>query len=297
MTSDQKIKEQVRDRYAASARQVKESAGSGCCGSESESTETVSSKLYETDELQGLPQEAVVASLGCGNPVALAEMKQGETVLDLGSGGGIDVLLSARRVGPTGKAYGLDMTDEMLELARENQRKAGVTNVEFLKGEMEEMPLPDGEVDVIISNCVVNLSPDKDAVLGEAFRVLTPGGRVAIADIVVRGELPEEYREDAELWPACLAGALQEQEYRAKLEGAGFEGIEMEVLQVYTESDAVSAGLGEMLKRLGKSNADVQFVSMIVRATKPGGAAEKAFDEPLAVVASEGGSPESGRCC
>src|SRR3990172_9484256 len=229
MTPKREIKETVREHYAERARQVTEAQDVSCCGSEPTES-AIPSSLYTTDELQGLPQEAVVASLGCGNPVAIAELHEGEVVLDLGSGGGIDVLLSARRVGPTGKAYGLDMTDEMLELARENQRKAGVTNVEFLKGEMEDIPLPDGSVDVIISNCVVNLSPDKDKVLAEAHRVLKPGGRLAIADLVTRGHVPPELRRDLEAWAGCVAGALDEGEYRTKLESAGFTEIEIEQL-------------------------------------------------------------------
>src|SRR5207247_7437242 len=204
----------------------------------------ISSHLYTTDEIRDLPQEAVVASLGCGNPVAIAELREGETVLDLGSGGGIDVLLSARRVGPAGKAYGLDMTDEMLELARENARKSGVTNVEFLKGEIEDMPLPDASVDVSISNCGVNLSPDKDAVLREAHRVLRPGGRFAVADIVTRGKMPAELKRSLELWAGCVAGALSENEYRAKLNAAGFGEIEVEAVREYTADDAESGGLG-----------------------------------------------------
>src|SRR3990170_3183721 len=237
MTTEREIKDTVRERYAESARQVQAAGSSSCCGSDPVEN-VISSRLYTTDELQGLPQEAVVASLGCGNPVAMADLRQGEVVLDLGSGGGIDVLLSARRVGPAGKAYGLDMTDEMLELARHNQRQAGVSNVEFLKGEMEDIPLPDGAVDVIISNCVVNLSPDKDKVLAEAHRVLKPGGRVAIADIVVRGQVPPELRRSLELWAGCVAGALEEGEYRAKLEAAGFTAIDIENVREYTASDA-----------------------------------------------------------
>src|SRR3972149_685579 len=219
MTTDREIKETVRGHYAERARSVTEAQDASCCGAPTEGV--ISSDLYTTDELQGLPQEAVVASLGCGNPVAMAELHEGEVVLDLGSGGGIDVLLSARRVGPTGKAYGLDMTDEMLELARENQRKAGVTNVEFLKGEMEEMPLPEGTVDVIISNCVVNLSPDKDKVLAGAVRGRQDGGRGAIAEIVVRGQVPQALKRSLELWAGCIAGALSEEEYGQKLAASG----------------------------------------------------------------------------
>ena len=227
MTAEQTIKEEVRKRYGRAATRARENAAGGCCGDGSDANR-ISSHLYTTDELRDLPQEAVVASLGCGNPVAIADLHEGETVLDLGSGGGIDVLLSARRVGPSGKAYGLDMTDEMLELARENARTAGVTNVEFLKGEMEDMPLPDSSIDVIISNCVVNLSPDKDAVLREANRVLKPGGRFAIADIVTRGEMPSALKRDLELWAGCVAGALSENEYRSKLRTAGFGEIEID---------------------------------------------------------------------
>jgi ubiquinone/menaquinone biosynthesis C-methylase UbiE len=294
-SSDETIKETVRERYAESARRVTQAADPSCCGAPTEST--ISSKLYTTDELQDLPQDAVVASLGCGNPVAVAELKAGETVLDLGSGGGIDVLLSARRVGPTGKAYGLDMTDEMLELARENQRKAGVSNVEFLKGEMEDIPLPDGTVDVIISNCVVNLSPDKDKVLAEAFRVLKPGGRIAIADIVVRGEVPDDLRRSLELWAGCVAGALEESDYRAKLVAAGFSAIEMETLRAYTAADAEGAGLGELLRKHAVQGGDsLGFISAVVRATRPGGGA-RAFDEPLQVVAGEAGGGCGPSCC
>ncbi|MBF8286331.1 MAG: Arsenite methyltransferase, partial [Dehalococcoidia bacterium] len=254
MTENREIKEKVREHYAERARSVTEAQDASCCGAPTESV--ISADLYTTDELQGLPQEAVVASLGCGNPVAMAELHEGEVVLDLGSGGGIDVLLSARRVGPTGKAYGLDMTDEMLELARENQRKAGVTNVEFLKGEMEEMPLPDGSVDVIISNCVVNLSPDKDRVLAEAFRVLKPGGRVAIADIVVRGSVPQALRRSLELWAGCVAGALEENEYRQKLATAGFTDIEIEALRECTAGDAEAGGLGHLVRQYAIKGAD-----------------------------------------
>ena len=294
MTTEREIEDEVREHYAARARRVTEDS-EGCCGPSKE-TNTISSNLYTTDELSDLPAEAVVASLGCGNPVAMADLHAGEVVLDLGSGGGIDVLLSARRVGPTGKAYGLDMTDEMLALARENQRKAGVTNAEFLKGEMEDMPLPDGTVDVIISNCVVNLSPDKDRVLAEAFRVLKPGGRIAIADIVTRGQMPQALKRSIELWAGCVAGALEENEYRAKLASAGFEDIEIETLREYTSSDAEGAGLGEILRRFAvKGGERLGFISAIVRARRPGGEA-RAFETPLTVVAGEG--PLCGpECC
>jgi arsenite methyltransferase len=303
MTTEQTIKEEVRKRYGKAATRALEKAGDACCSGEGDSG-AISSHLYTTDEIRELPQEAVVASLGCGNPVAIAELREGETVLDLGSGGGIDVLLSARRVGPAGKAYGLDMTDEMLELARENARKAGVTNVEFLKGEMEAMPLPDATVDVIISNCVVNLSPDKDAVLRDANRVLKPGGRFAVADIVTRGEMPSTLKRDLELWAGCVAGALSEDEYRAKLTAAGFGEIEIEAVREYTADDAESGGLGKLVARYAKKGAEpLGIISAIVRARKPGGAG-KAFaqsgarqGEPLQVVATRGAVCGPGECC
>src|SRR2546425_7735331 len=224
--SDESIKEIVKQKYGRAALRVVSGDGA-CCGPASSrgDCDPITSNLYEAGETAGLPAQAVAASLGCGNPTALAALRPGDIVLDLGSGGGIDVLLSAQRVGPTGKAYGLDMTDEMLALARENQQKAGVENVEFLKGEIEDIPLPDGSVDVIISNCVINLSADKDRVLAEAFRVLRPGGRLAISDVVVRGETPAAIRRNVELWIGCVAGALEEAEYRARLATAGFEAI------------------------------------------------------------------------
>ena len=287
MATDQAIKEEVRKRYGKAAQRAQEKSAAGCCGDSAESS-GISSHLYTTDEIRDLPQEAVVASLGCGNPVAIAAISEGETVLDLGSGGGIDVLLSARRVGPKGKAYGLDMTDEMLDLARENARKAGVTNVEFLKGEMEAMPLPDSTVDVIISNCVVNLSPDKDAVLREAYRVLTPGGRFAVADILTRGEMPRELQRSLELWAGCVAGALSVDDYQAKLANAGFGDIEIETVREYTADDAESGGLGELVRKHAKQGGEpLGFISAIVRARKPGGAKAKAF-EPLELVATQG---------
>src|SRR5213594_3024018 len=226
------IKETVREKYGQAALRVLEGEKSSCCG------DPITSQLYDAGETTGLPEGAVLASLGCGNPTALAELHPGETVLDLGSGGGIDVLLSAQRVGPTGKAYGLDMTDEMLALARANQRKAGVAHVEFLKGEIEHIPLPDASVDVIISNCVINLSADKRQVLGEAFRVLKPGGRFAVSDVVVRGEVPAEVRHSMELWVGCVAGAMLESEYREKLARAGFREITIEPTRVYNVEDA-----------------------------------------------------------
>src|SRR6202035_5261546 len=228
--ANENIKDVVRTKYGEAARRVAAGASSGCgCGtSATECCDPITSDVYAAGEVAELPKEVVAASLGCGNPTALAQMDTGETVLDLGSGGGIDVLLSAKRVGPTGKAYGLDMTDEMLALARENQKKAGVENVEFLKGAIEKIPLPENTVDVIISNCVINLSGDKDRVLAEAFRVLKPGGRLAVSDVVVRGQVPAEIRRSMELWVGCIAGALEENEYREKLARAGFASVEME---------------------------------------------------------------------
>ncbi len=293
MTTGQEIKEEVRKRYGEAAKKAQASENA-CCGDDSIEESAISSTLYATDELQHLPQEAVVASLGCGNPVAVAALSEGETVLDLGSGGGIDVLLSARRVGPQGKAYGLDMTDEMLDLARENARKAGVSNVQFLKGEMETMPLPNEEVDVIISNCVVNLSPDKDAVLREAFRVLKPGGRLAIADILTHDVLSEVIQESMKAWTGCIAGALTEADYTSKLAAAGFESIEIESFREYTAEDAESGGLGDAGKEIaGKGSLGI--FSGVVRATKPGGDTRAVRDEVVPVVAAN--DDEGGRCC
>ncbi len=267
--STESIREKVREEYAQAALRVTKNQGSSCCGSAAPAGNPVTSNLYADSETTMLPAEAVAASLGCGNPTALAELKPGETVLDLGSGGGIDVLLSARRVGPTGKAYGLDMTDEMLALARENQRKAGVENVEFLKGEIEKIPLPDNSVDVIISNCVINLSGDKDRVLAEAFRVLRPGGRFAVSDIVVRGAMPTEIRRRVELWAGCIAGALEESEYQAKLAAAGFQQIEVEPTRIYTAADAQGfLAKNEDLRQIAQK-VDGKFMSAFVRAHKP----------------------------
>src|SRR5712692_7799298 len=232
--ADKDLKNIVKAKYGQAALRVT-SGGSACCGSAPSRGECdpITSNLYDAGETAGLPAQAVAASLGCGNPTALAALRPGDIVLDLGSGGGIDVLLSAQRVGPTGKAYGLDMTDEMLALARENQRKAGVENVEFLKGEIEDIPLPDGSVDVIISNCVINLSADKDRVLAEAFRVLKPGGRLAVSDVVVRGDVPDQVRRSMELWVGCIAGALTEAEFTALLGSTGFEAIGIEPTRIY----------------------------------------------------------------
>ena len=270
--AERDIKEMVKDKYGKAALRVT-SAGGSCCGSTSSRGECdpITSNLYAEGEIQDLPAEAAAASLGCGNPTALAELRPGEMVLDLGSGGGIDVLLSARRVGPTGKAYGLDMTDEMLALARENQQKAGLDNVEFLKGEIESIPLPDNAVDVIISNCVINLSADKDRVLAEAFRVLKPGGRFAVSDVVVRGEVPAAIRRSVELWIGCVAGALEEQEYRLKLAKAGFEAIDVEPTRIYRVEDAREflAGSGIDADAIAPE-VDGKFMSAFVRARKPG---------------------------
>jgi arsenite methyltransferase len=279
--SEADIKEVVRERYAEIARSV-QGPGSSCCYDGEVGSRCISADLYADHETGSLPENAVLASLGCGNPTALAELREGETVLDLGSGGGIDVLLSARRVGPSGKAYGLDMTDDMLALARENQRKAGAENVEFLKGEIESIPLPDNSVDVIISNCVINLSADKDQALREAFRVLKPGGRFAISDVVTRGAILEQVRRDVLLWASCIAGALDESDYHARLAAAGFESIGIEPTRVYDIEDA--------REFLASQNVDVdaiaaevgdKFMSAFVRAKKPGAA-------PVA---------KSGACC
>jgi SAM-dependent methyltransferase len=270
MGSSESLKEAVRENYARAAR----SAGrqkSGCCGgTEASCGSTITANLYDAGEQAAVPAEAIAASLGCGNPTALAELLPGETVLDLGSGGGIDVLLSARRVGPAGKAYGLDMTDEMLALARDNQHKAGIHNAEFLKGEIEHIPLPDNTADVIISNCVINLSGDKDAVLREAFRVLKPGGRLAVSDIVARGEVPDEIRASVQSWVGCIAGALEEREYRGKLAAAGFEAVGVEPTRIYTAADA-----SDFLKSAQLDAArmaplvDGRFMSAFIRARKP----------------------------
>jgi arsenite methyltransferase len=266
------IQQAVRERYGAIASAVTNaSATTGCCGpSPCGCGDPITSNLYSDAETTGLPADAVAASLGCGNPTALIALEPGDTVLDLGSGGGIDVLLSARRVGPAGKAYGLDMTDEMLALARENQRKAGATNVEFLKGTIEAIPLPDNSVDVIISNCVINLSSDKDAVLREAFRVLKPGGRFAVSDVVVRGEVPADIRRSVELWVGCIAGALDETEYAAKLGAAGFADVEVEPWRIYKVDDA-RAFLTEHGIDVDRVAPQVEgkFASAFVRARKP----------------------------
>jgi arsenite methyltransferase len=274
----------VKERYGKAALQVMSGTAGSCCGSASQASsccgasplvpgavDPITANLYDEQQTGGLPAEAVLASLGCGNPTALAALHPGEVVLDLGSGGGIDVLLSARRVGPTGKAYGLDMTDEMLALARDNQRKSGLENVEFLKGQIEEIPLPENSVDVIISNCVINLSADKDRVLAEAFRVLKPGGRLAVSDVVVRGEIPPEIRRSVELWVGCISGALDESVYLEKLQRAGFTAVSIEPTRVYRAQDA-----RDFLDTQGididtiAPLVDNKFYSGFIRATKPG---------------------------
>jgi SAM-dependent methyltransferase len=276
-TQDSTLRDTVKEKYGQAALRVSEGGtaapccgSSGCCGATTEAWDPITSDLYDERQKAGIPAEAVLASLGCGNPTALAELKPGETVLDLGSGGGIDVLLSAKRVGPTGKAYGLDMTDEMLALANENKQRAGADNVEFLKGEIEHIPLPDASVDVIISNCVINLSGDKRKVLTEAFRVLKPGGRFAVSDVVVRGDVPAAVRTSMELWIGCVAGALEEQEFLGLLRDAGFEKPSIEPTRVYKAEDAAAflAGTGLDAIELA-SQIDGKFMGAFVRATKP----------------------------
>jgi arsenite methyltransferase len=266
------IKEVVKEKYGQAALRV-HAGGSSCCGASTaveSCCDPITTNLYDATQTSQVPEDALKASLGCGNPTALAQLNAGETVLDLGSGGGIDVLLSARRVGPTGKAYGLDMTDEMLALARENQRKSGVENVEFLKGEIEAIPLPDNSVDVIISNCVINLSADKDRVLREAFRVLKPGGRFAVSDVVVHGDVPQQVRDSVLLWVGCIAGALQDTEYTAKLAVAGFEAIEIEPTRVHNVEDA-RVFLNEQGVDVDAIAplVDGKFMSAFIRAKKP----------------------------
>lgn len=268
------IKQVVREKYGQAALRVN-AGGSSCCGAAAALDgycDPITSNLYDAVQTGELPAEAVLASLGCGNPTALAELKPGETVLDLGSGGGIDVLLSARRVGPAGKAWGLDMTDEMLALARDNQRRAGVENAEFLKGEIENIPLPDNSVDVVISNCVINLSADKNRVLQEAFRVLKPGGRFAVSDVVTRGPVPEDVRRNMLLWVGCIAGALEDYQYVAKLAGAGFENIGIEPTRVYNIEDARTflSGQGVDVDAMAAA-VENRFMSAFIRATKPAG--------------------------
>jgi arsenite methyltransferase len=287
------IKTVVKEKYSQAALRVK-GGGSSCCGATAASDgccDPITSNLYDLSQAGQIPEEALLASLGCGNPTALAQLNPGDVVLDLGSGGGIDVLLSAKRVGPNGKAYGLDMTDEMLTLANDNKRRAGAGNVEFLKGEIEKIPLPDNSVDVIISNCVINLSADKDRVLQEAFRVLKPGGRFAVSDVVTRGLISDEIRKSVLLWVGCIAGALDESEYHDKLAAAGFEQIEIEPTRIYRVEDA-----REFLSAEGVDvdaiapHVDKKFMSAFVRAAKPSGSEKPAVDQPAATEAERGDS-------
>jgi SAM-dependent methyltransferase len=276
LNADGDVKEVVKQRYGQAATRVAQGTTSSCCGGalrDGAGSDPITSNLYDALQSGEVPEKALLASLGCGNPTALAELKAGETVLDLGSGGGIDVLLSARRVGPTGMAFGLDMTDQMLALAEENKRKSGLANVHFLRGEIENIPLPDNSVDVVISNCVINLSADKDRVLREAFRVLKPGGRFAVSDVVVRGEVPPAIRSSVELWVGCVAGALSDRDYLAKLAAAGFEHADIEVTRVYGIDDAQDflAGQGTDIKLLAQE-VDGRFVSGFIRAVKPAAA-------------------------
>lgn len=301
MSETVNVKDVVRQKYGAAAERVTQGGGNACCGGSAASPEQwdpITSNLYDQAQAEDVPAAAMLASLGCGNPTALAELKAGETVLDLGSGGGIDVLLSAKRVGPTGTAYGLDMTDQMLALAQENKLKSGLANVHFLKGEIEHIPLPANSVDVIISNCVINLSADKDRVLREAFRVLKPGGRFAVSDVVVRGEVPESIRRNMELWIGCVAGALRDSDYIAKLQAAGFEDAAIEVTRVYTAEDAKEflAGQPDQLQQLAHE-VDGRFVSGFVRARKPL-ASDKTADAVKAAAPPASTSCGCGpRCC
>jgi SAM-dependent methyltransferase len=274
------LRDTIRARYGAAAARATDGGvatccgpgggSGGCCGATSDARDAITSRLYDADQMAGIPREAVLASLGCGNPTALADLRAGETVLDLGAGGGIDVLLSARRVGPTGRAYGLDMTDEMLELAQANKARAGATNVEFLRGHIEDIPLPSGSVDVVISNCVINLSGDKRRVLSESFRVLKPGGRLAVSDIVTRGDLPDEVRRSMALWTGCVAGALDESEFLTLLRETGFEQGHVEPTRVYSSADAAALldGTGLDAGRLA-AEIDGKVMSAFVRAVKP----------------------------
>ncbi len=306
-TTLDEIRATVQARYGATAKAVAEGAGvasccgpagesSGCCGATNETWDPITADLYDAGETAGLPAEALLASLGCGNPTALAELHEGETVLDLGSGGGIDVLLSARRVGPTGKAYGLDMTDEMLGLALENKEKAGATNVEFLKGHIEAIPLPSHTVDVIISNCVINLSGDKRQVLKEAFRVLKPGGRFAVSDVITRAGLPQPVKENMALWTGCVAGALEEQEFIDLLTEAGFENPSIEPTRIYTRDDAVALIRGTGLDESLADEVEGRIMSGFVRATKPGATTPRA-GTPIRHLATPGAPKSSSREC
>jgi SAM-dependent methyltransferase len=300
MNTEVDVKEVVKARYGAAASRVSQGAANSCCGGAPASvggSDPITANLYDALQAGEVPEKAMLASLGCGNPTALAELKAGETVLDLGSGGGIDVLLSARRVGPTGRAFGLDMTEQMLALADENKRKSGLGNVHFLKGEIENIPLPDNSVDVIISNCVINLSGDKDRVLSEAFRVLKPGGRFAVSDVVVRGEVPAALRRNMELWVGCVAGALSEADYLSKLSTAGFEAAGIEVTRVYTAEDAEEflAGQCADLQQIAQQ-VDGKFVSGFIRAVKPG-AQRPATGVSLAPVQADASACCTTTCC
>ena len=305
-TTLDEIRATVQARYGATAKAVAEGTNlgsccgpsgesSGCCGPASETWDPITADLYEAGETAGLPAEALLASLGCGNPTALAELHEGEVVLDLGSGGGIDVLLSAKRVGPTGKAYGLDMTDEMLELAIENKAKAGATNVEFLKGHIEAIPLPSNTVDVIISNCVINLSGDKRQVLKEAFRVLKPGGRFAVSDVITRAGLPPEVKESMALWTGCVAGALEEQEFLDLLTEVGFDSPSIEPTRIYTRDDAATLLQGTGLDGSLAERVEGKIMSGFVRATKPSRSA--ASGKPVRQLASLGAAAGASRAC
>ena len=301
MNADVNVKEVVKARYGEAATRVAQGASNSCCGGSPASvggSDPITANLYDALQAGEVPEKAMLASLGCGNPTALAELKPGETVLDLGSGGGIDVLLSAKRVGPTGTAFGLDMTDQMLALAEENKRKSGLSNVHFLKGEIESIPLPNNSVDVIISNCVINLSADKDRVLQEAFRVLKPGGRFAVSDVVVRGEVPASLRKNMELWIGCVAGALSDRDYLAKLASAGFEAAEIEVTRVYTVEDAKEflAGQCADLQQVA-SEVDGKFVSAFVRAVKPVAQPSVAAGTEAAPRSSAASACCAPKCC
>jgi arsenite methyltransferase len=309
MTTIDEIRATVQARYGATAQRVLDGAttpssccgptdgSSGCCGSTSETWDPITADLYAAGETAGIPAEALLASLGCGNPTALADLREGEVVLDLGSGGGIDVLLSAKRVGPTGKAYGLDMTDEMLALALENKAKAGAENVEFLKGHIEAIPLPSNTVDVIISNCVINLSGDKRRVLAEAFRVLRPGGRFAVSDVIVREGLPEPVKASMAMWTGCVGGALEEQEFLALLRDVGFESPSIEPTRVYTRDDAIALLAGTGLEERFADEMSGRILSGFVRATKPGASAPRSTTPLRRLAVATPSEETSTRAC